>query len=145
MPPSQITNTGKMSREERARGWRTIRAVLPFLWAHEAPWVKRRVVLAMLALIAAKIISVSTPFIYRAAVNNLSGEGMSPAWALGMGAVGITVAYGVARLMTVGFGELRDAIFVRVAQRALRHLALQTFTHIHRLSMRYHITRKTGG
>ena len=55
------------------------------------------------------------------------------------------MAYGVARLMTVGFGELRDAIFVRVAQRALRHLALQTFTHIHRLSMRYHITRKTGG
>ncbi|MBN2740148.1 MAG: ABC transporter ATP-binding protein/permease [Rhodobacteraceae bacterium] len=145
MPPSQITTTGKMSRDERARGWRTIRAVLPFLWAHEAPWVKRRVVLAMMALIVAKIISVSTPFIYRAAVNNLSGDGVDPAWALGVGAVGITVAYGVARLMTVAFGELRDAIFVRVAQRALRHLALQTFTHIHRLSMRYHITRKTGG
>ncbi|KEO61635.1 ABCB family ABC transporter ATP-binding protein/permease [Thioclava indica] len=145
MPPSQITSTGKMSRDERARGWRTIRAVLPFLWAHEAPWVKRRVVLAMMALIAAKIISVSTPFVYRAAVNNLSGDGVDPAWALGVGAVGITVAYGVARLMTVAFGELRDAIFVRVAQRALRHLALQTFTHIHRLSMRYHITRKTGG
>jgi ATP-binding cassette subfamily B protein len=57
----------------------------------------------------------------------------------------LTVAYGVARLGTVGFGELRDAVFVRVGQRALRKLALETFTHIHRLSMRYHITRKTGG
>ncbi|QPZ90536.1 ABCB family ABC transporter ATP-binding protein/permease [Thioclava electrotropha] len=145
MPPAQITTKDKMNAEERARGWRTIRAVLPYLWAHEAPWVKRRVVFAMVMLVIAKIISVSTPFVYREAVNALSGEGTSAAWALGMGAVAITVAYGVARLMTVAFGELRDAIFVKVAQRALRHLALQTFTHMHQLSLRYHITRKTGG
>ncbi|OOY06403.1 ABC transporter ATP-binding protein/permease [Thioclava sp. F28-4] len=145
MPPAQITTKGKMNAEERARGWRTIRAVLPYLWAHEAPWVKRRVVFAMVMLVIAKIISVATPFVYREAVNALSGEGTSAAWALGMGAVAITVAYGVARLMTVAFGELRDAIFVKVAQRALRHLALQTFTHMHQLSLRYHITRKTGG
>ncbi|KFE36965.1 ABCB family ABC transporter ATP-binding protein/permease [Thioclava atlantica] len=146
MPPSQITTAGKMNSDERARGWRTIRSVLPYLWSHEAPWVKRRVVLAMVMLVFAKVISVSTPFVYRAAVNTLSGDAAAnPAWALGMGAVGITVAYGMARLMSVAFGELRDAIFVRVAQRALRHLALQTFTHMHRLSMRYHITRKTGG
>ncbi len=67
------------------------------------------------------------------------------AWLLMYGAVGLTVAYGVARLGAVAFNELRDAIFVRVGQRALRRLALETFTHIHRLSMRYHITRKTGG
>ncbi len=145
MPPAQITTKGKMNAEERARGWRTIRAVLPYLWAHEAPWVKRRVVFAMVMLVFAKIISVATPFVYREAVNALSGEGTSAAWALGMGAVAITVAYGVARLMMVAFGELRDAIFVKVAQRALRHLALQTFTHMHQLSLRYHITRKTGG
>ncbi len=64
---------------------------------------------------------------------------------LAWGAVGLTVAYGLARLSNVGFGELRDAIFVRVGQRALRKLALETFTHIHALSMRFHITRKTGG
>jgi ATP-binding cassette subfamily B protein len=64
---------------------------------------------------------------------------------LGAGAVGLTVAYGVARLMTVGFQQLRDVIFARVAQRALRALALKTFQHIHAMSMRYHITRKTGG
>jgi len=67
------------------------------------------------------------------------------AWLLVYGAVGLTVAYGLARLGAVAFNELRDAIFVRVGQRALRALALETFTHIHRLSMRYHITRKTGG
>ena len=64
---------------------------------------------------------------------------------LALTAVGLTIAYGMARLGTVAFGELRDVIFVRVGQRALRKLALETFTHIHRLSMRYHITRKTGG
>ncbi|MDE3027483.1 MAG: ABC transporter ATP-binding protein/permease, partial [Paracoccaceae bacterium] len=68
-----------------------------------------------------------------------------PGWMLAMGAIGTTIAYGVTRLLTTGFGELRDAIFVRVGQRALRALALETFTHIHRLSMRYHMTRKTGG
>ncbi|MBD3788451.1 MAG: metal ABC transporter permease, partial [Sphingomonadales bacterium] len=74
MPPSQITTAGKMNADERARGWRTIRAVLPYLWSHEAPWVKRRVILAMVMLVIAKIISVSTPFVYRAAVNTLSGD-----------------------------------------------------------------------
>ncbi|MGB7322320.1 MAG: ABC transporter ATP-binding protein/permease, partial [Albidovulum sp.] len=59
--------------------------------------------------------------------------------------IGLTIAYGVARVGSIGFNELRDVIFVRVGQRALRKLALETFTHIHRLSMRYHITRKTGG
>ncbi|MGL4309930.1 MAG: ABCB family ABC transporter ATP-binding protein/permease, partial [Paracoccaceae bacterium] len=68
-----------------------------------------------------------------------------PGALLGLGAVGLTVAYGLARLWNVGLSELRDVFFVRVGQRALRQLALETFTHIHRLSLRYHITRKTGG
>jgi len=75
-------------------------------------------------------------------VDALAKEGVPD---LALGAVGLTVAYGVARLMTVGFQQLRDAAFAAVAQRALRRLALETFLHIHRLSMRYHITRKTGG
>ena len=144
MAPSQITVGGKPSSDERARGARTLRAVLPYLWPSDAPWVKRRVVLALCALVAAKIISVSTPFIYKQAVDVLAGEAKG-AMALALGAIFLTISYGVARLMTVGFGELRDALFVRVAQRALRSLALETFTHIHRLSLRYHITRKTGG
>ena len=72
----------------------------------------------------------------------MSGEGAPD---LVLGAVGLTVAYGGARLAGVGFQQLRDAVFAKVAQRALRMLALETFQHIHNLSMRYHITRKTGG
>ena len=132
---------------ERGRGWRTIRQVTPYLWpsAPGQEWVKRRVVLALCALVVAKLISVSTPFLYKAAVDSLAGETRDDGWLLALGAIALTVAYGVARISTVGFGELRDALFVRVGQRALRQLALETFTHIHRLSMRYHITRKTGG
>ncbi|UOA26774.1 ABC transporter ATP-binding protein/permease [Pseudosulfitobacter sp. DSM 107133] len=127
---------------ERRSGWRTIRKVMPYLWPDNQPWVKHRVVWALVALLASKLVSVYIPIIFRDAVNVLSGEGVSE---LALGAVGLTVAYGVARLMNVGFQQLRDAIFARVGQRALRMLALETFEHIHRLSMRYHITRKTGG
>ncbi|KIC51308.1 ABC transporter ATP-binding protein/permease [Tateyamaria sp. ANG-S1] len=132
----------KVAEAERASGLRTIRKVAPYLWPADKPWVKKRVVLAMLALFLSKLVSVYTPILYRDAVNVLSGEGVSD---LALGAIGLTVAYGVARLMNVGFQQLRDAIFARVAQRALRMLALETFQHIHKLSMRYHITRKTGG
>ena len=92
-----------------------------------------------------KLVAVGTPFFYKAAVDALAGDAPDPAMMLAMGAIGLTVAYGVARLMTVGLQQLRDVIFARVGQRALRALALETFQHIHRLSMRYHITRKTGG
>ena len=126
-------------------GWETMKRMGPYLWPKGQGWVKRRVVLALLALVVAKIISVSTPFLYKAAVDALAGDAPSPAWSMGLTAAGLAVAYGLARLGGVAFGELRDAIFVRVGQRALRQLALETFTHIHRLSMRYHISRKTGG
>ncbi len=122
-----------------------IRRVAPYLWPDSMPWVKRRVVLAMAALVMAKLIAVGTPFFYKLAVDALAGDAPSGPMLLAVGAVGLTVAYGMARLMTVGFQQLRDVIFAKVGQRALRTLALETFTHIHRLSMRYHITRKTGG
>src|SRR5690606_40081006 len=121
------------------------RSVAPYLWPEGEGWVKRRVVLSLLALLTAKIVSVATPFLYKAAVDSLTGEARADTFLLALGAVALTVAYGVARVGSIGFNELRDVIFVRVGQRALRRLALETFTHIHRLSMRYHITRKTGG
>ena len=134
-----------MNETPSASGWATVRRVGPYLWPAAHPWVKRRVVIALVVLFFGRLISVITPFFYKAAVDALAGEGVSAAWMLGMGAVGLTVAYGVTRLMAVGFQQLRDVIFAPVGQRALRQLALETFTHIHRLSMRYHITRKTGG
>lgn len=134
--------TQKTDSEERASGLRTIRKVAPYLWPADPAWVRHRVLAAMALLLISKLISVGTPFFYKGAVDALAEEGVPM---LALGAVGLTVAYGVARLMTVGFQQLRDAVFARVGQRALRMLALETFGHIHRLSMRYHITRKTGG
>jgi ABC-type transport system involved in Fe-S cluster assembly fused permease/ATPase subunit len=130
-------------REARPR--RTLARVLPYLWPAGQGWVKRRVVAALLMLLLAKLVSAATPYLYKLAVDALAGPAPEPAMMLGLGAVGLTVAYGLARLGTVAFGELRDAIFVRVGQRAIRQVALETFRHIHALSLRYHITRKTGG
>ena len=130
------------ARDERRSGARTLRRVWPYLWPDGQAWVKRRVVLALAVLVLAKVIAVYTPILYKGAVDTLAGEGVPD---LALGAIGLTVAYGMARIMTIGFQQLRDVIFAPVGQRALRRLALETFTHIHRLSMRYHITRKTGG
>jgi len=136
------TSTSEEAQAERRSGMRTIRRVAPYLWPADQPWVKRRVVLALLALLLGKIVAVGTPLLYKQAVDALANEGVSP---LMLGAIGLTVAYGMARLLSNGFQQLRDAVFAAVGQRALRALALETFTHIHRLSMRYHLTRKTGG
>jgi ATP-binding cassette subfamily B protein len=132
----------QISADERRSGWRTIRKVGPYLWPDGQPWVKRRVVLSLIVLVVAKLVTVYTPVLYKGAVDALANEGVPM---LALGAVGLTVAYGMARLLSVAFQQLRDAIFAAVGQRALRQLALETFAHIHRLSMRYHITRKTGG
>ncbi len=131
--------------EARRSGWRTIRKVAPYLWPDDQPRLKIQIVLAILALVLSRVVSVVTPFFFKAAVDGLAGEAPSAAWMLGAGAVGLTVAYGFARLMSVGLQQLRDVFFAAVGQRALRQLALETFEHIHALSMRYHITRKTGG
>ncbi len=128
--------------EERRSARRTLTKVAPYLWPDDQPWVKRRVVWALVLLVLAKLIAVGTPFLYKEAVDALAKDAVP---AIALGAVGLTVAYGMTRLMTVGFQQLRDAVFAPVGQRALRRLALETFAHIHRLSMRYHITRKTGG
>ncbi len=139
------TTDAALDAEARKSGWRTVRRVVPYLWPSDPAWVRRRVVAAMLALLLSKVIAVGTPFFYKAAVDALAGDGTDAAWMLGAGAIGLTVAYGMARLMTTGFQQLRDVAFARVGQRALRTLALETFQHIHALSMRYHLTRKTGG
>ncbi|MGH1412212.1 MAG: ABCB family ABC transporter ATP-binding protein/permease [Pelagimonas sp.] len=139
MPPA--SDTDETSAEERQSGLRVIRRVWPYLWPDGQMWVKRRVVIAMAFLLLSKLIAATTPLFYKAAVDRLSGDVSD----LVIGAVGLTLAYGIARLMTVGFQQLRDAVFAKVGQRALRALALETFTHIHNLSMRYHIGRKTGG
>ena len=142
-------DTDAQDSQEAARrsGIRTIRRVLPYLWPADNREIKIRVVLALLALVLARVISVITPFFYKGAVDAMApgGAESNATVFLIAGAVGLTIAYGVARLMTVGFNQLRDVIFARVGQRSLRQLALETFQHMHALSLRYHLTRKTGG
>ncbi len=130
--------------EDRMRGWQVIRKVGPYLWPEGQGWVKRRVVGALLILVLSKVVSIIVPQLFGMSVDALAPDA-SGAGMLAVGAIGLTIAYGLARLMSVGFQQLRDVVFARVGQRALRMLALETFTHIHRLSLRYHITRKTGG
>lgn len=141
-PTVPLTDEQLADQAERQSALRVLRKVAPYLWPRDMPWVKRRVVWAMVALVVSKLVSVATPLFYKDAVDALAGEGTPM---LALGAVSLTLAYGMARLMNVGFQQLRDAVFARVGQRALRMLALETFQHIHKLSMRYHITRKTGG
>ncbi len=136
------------SKETLARksGMRTLRRVTPFLWPKNNLAFRFRVVLAMLALFVAELITLGIPFIYKGAVDSLTtSEAINVAEMVAIGAVTLTIAYGVARVMSVFFHELRDVIFAKVGQRALRTIALETFKHIHKLSLRYHITRKTGG
>ena len=91
-------------------GMNVIRKVVPYLWPDSEPGVKLRVVLAVTMLVLAKVIAVITPLFYKWAVDHLGGEASGPAFFLVAGAVGLTVAYGFARLMNVGFQQLRDVI-----------------------------------
>jgi len=132
----------ELERAKSRSGWDIIRRVAPYLWPEGRNDIKMRVVIAMVALVLSKAIAAVIPQIFGAAVDTLAEEGAS---IFVLGAVGLTLAYGMARFMSIAFQNLRDAVFAKVGQRALRSLALETFEHIHRLSMRYHITRKTGG
>ncbi len=144
-PQDQI-DAAAFAAAERRSALRTLRKVAPYLWPEGQFWVKWRVVVAMACLVASILVGVTVPYFFKLATDALTGQtGSDPSALLAIGAVGLTVAYGVARLMNVGFQQLRDAVFTRVGQRALRQIALETFTHIHALSLRYHITRKTGG
>ena len=122
---------------------RVIRRVAPYLWPKGDTNARVRVVIAMIALVAAKLATVGTPIFYMWAVDELTVPTETPIWLLTP--VALVIAYGVARISSIAFAQLRDAVFAKVAQRALRRLALTTFQHVHALSLRYHITRKTGG
>ncbi|PRY26238.1 ATP-binding cassette subfamily B protein [Aliiruegeria haliotis] len=134
----------EIQTEERQRGAKVLRNVVPYLWPHGEAGVKLRVVSALAVLVLAKLVAVATPLFYKQAVDALAGDAPDAATILGLGAIGLTVAYGGARLLNILFQQLRDVIFARVSQGALRKLALRTFRHIHALSLRYHLTRKTG-
>ena len=137
-----------LGTSEEAQGRRmeigVVRRVLPYLWPKGQAWVKWRVTFAVASLILAKLVAVATPMILGAAVDSLSGEdGGHSLFVLGAG--GLTIAYGLSRVLDSGFQQLRDVVFAKVGQRALRRVGLETFQHIHNMSLRYHLSRKTGG
>ena len=121
--------------------WKTIGTLLPYLWPRESLELRARVVLALMLLAAAKGINVVVPVFYKLAVDALT----TPTSAIIAVPVMLLVAYGVARILAQAFGELRDAVFAKVAQRAIRQAGLNTFRHLHALSLRFHMDRKTGG
>ena len=119
----------------------TLRSLAPYLWPARRLDLKLRVVLAVMLLVAAKFANVYVPFLYKTAVDALDvHRGIIVAVP-----VLIIAAYGGARIMAQAFGELREAVFAKVAQNAVRAIALATFQHLHRLSLRFHLERQTGG
>jgi ABC-type transport system involved in Fe-S cluster assembly fused permease/ATPase subunit len=131
----------KRASSEGTPDLRTLARVLPDLWPRGRADLRRRVVLSMLLLVLAKVATIVTPFFFRAAVDGLNRETVEVVLLTPVLLVGI---YGLTRLMGVVLQQLRDVVFARVGQHALRQLALRTFNHIHRLSLGYHISRRTG-
>ncbi len=121
-----------------------VRRVSPYLWPAGDRTARTRVVAALAFLTLAKLATVLTPVAFKYAVDGLDAAVGREAALLSV-PVWLVLAYGAARLLGVGFTQARDAVFARVGQRALRRLALETFGHIHALSLRYHLSRKTGG
>ena len=125
-----------------------IKTFLPYLWPKGEKELKLRVVLALLFLVGAKVANVYVPVLYKYAVDALGGGKEAAAGstaALVTVPVSLIVAYGLVRVLSSAFGEIRDAIFAKVAQRAIRTSALNVFDHLHALSLRFHLDRQMGG
>jgi len=135
MPPRDQT-----SRTDPA-DWRTVRRFLPYLWPRDRPELRWRIAGATVFVIFAKIVVLTLPFAYAGAVDEMSGESGDPAVGVAMALV---VAYAAGRFATVAFDNIRNVIFERVGQDAVRHLTEDVFARLHRLSLRFHLSRRTG-
>ncbi|HSU43197.1 MAG TPA: ABC transporter transmembrane domain-containing protein, partial [Casimicrobiaceae bacterium] len=121
-------------RTERG-DWQTIRTLLPYLWGY-----RRRIGAALTCLVLAKVANVGVPVLLKRIVDSLD-----PRVAVLSVPLALLVAYGLLRLSTTVFTELREFLFAKVTQRAVRRIALQVFRHLHALSLRFHLARQTGG
>ncbi len=140
----ELSGAGAPRKAARSE-WATLRGLLPYLW--EFRW---RVGLALVFLVAAKAANVGVPIVLKGIVDALTGEGGGTA----VGDVGtavlavpvaLVVGYGLLRLSTTAFTELREYVFAKVTQRTVREIALKVFRHLHALSLRFHLDRQTGG
>lgn len=135
-----------------------LRGLWPYMWPESRPDLKLRVLVAILALVIAKIVTVLIPYTYKWATDALTQEEFGPAaeaaaagtggWnlpAFAVAPVMLVIAYGAGRVLMMAFNQLRDALFAKVGQHAVRELGRRTFVHLHGLSLRYHLQRRTGG
>lgn len=136
----------------RANAIAVMKEFMPFIWPEGRPDLRLRVVLAFIALIAAKVVTVLVPLAYKAAVDGLTGLDKAKDAAVTIDPVVVTlipialiIIYGIGRTVMVGLNQVRDTLFVTVSQHAVRALANRTFDHLHRLSLRFHLERRTGG
>lgn len=123
-------------------GLQTVLSLLPYLWPRDNPGARLRVVVAMVFMVLAKGATVYVPIVYSRAVDALAPK--SGPTAMLVVPVALIVFYGLLRISSAGFGELRDALFASIQQHAVRILALRTFQHLHALSLRFHMDRQTG-
>ena len=119
--------------------WATLRTLLPYLWAY-----KWRMLLALAFLISAKLANVGVPVVLKSLVDHMTPGPGNPHAMLVL-PFGLLAAYGALRVCTTLFTELREFVFARVTQRAVRTVALKVFQHLHALSLRFHLNRQTGG
>jgi ATP-binding cassette subfamily B protein len=141
------------SRISAARGalLSTIVRLWPYIWPSDRADLKTRVIGSLLLLLAAKLATVAVPFTFKWATDALAGQGSAPIaasdWLLWVVAapVAMTIAYGGMRILMAALTQLRDGLFAKVAMHAVRRLAYRTFVHMHELSLRFHLERKTGG
>ena len=126
--------------KRRQPGWAPLRRFLPYLWPAGHAGLKARVLIAVLLVFVGKTATLTMPFAYKAAIDRMA-PGLEPAAGLAIALVG---AYAGARFAGVLFDNLRNAIFERVGQDAARRLSEKVFRHVHRLSLRYHLERRTG-
>ena len=121
-----------------------LKDLLPYIWPEGRADLKVRVVVAMLALILSKVVTVATPYAFKYATDGLTASGSAAAVALTV-PLFMVLAYGFGRIMMVALAQFRDAIFAKVSQRAVKELAVRTFRHLHALSLKFHLERRTGG
>ena len=138
-PPSTATPLSADGNQ-----WAIMRDMVPYLWPAGHPGLKARVVFAMMALVLSKVITVTTPYTFKYATDALTTGGSAASIAITV-VVFMVLAYGMGRIMMVLLAQLRDAVFARVSQRAVRELAVRTFRHLHALSLKFHLERRTGG
>src|SRR5215204_348990 len=149
-----VRSAQSMKRDVSTDGGALLRTVLrlwPYIWPADRRDLQHRVMGATLLLFGAKLATIAVPFTFKWATDALAGQGSAPVaadswlgWAIAA-PIAMTIAYAAMRILMAALTQVRDGLFAKVAMHAVRRLAFITFEHMHKLSLRFHLERKTGG